>query len=236
MSPRQARGRARPLPRARGARGNRNEGDGENHQESVIGGGANAPRGDVGGVGGALPAVLGGAEFIQRVFTTIEQVVRNTVQAIQVPARADDTRATMAMKAFLQLCPPTFRGKLDPLMLQGDALQWWKTMDESVAKKWEPFKKAFLDQYFTYTENEGTIALSEGHFPNKPKNSTSQQQYPARSLPVNSAASFGQTSRGGDSLPEVNSLPQVYGSRSSNKPIIRYRSPQGTMQRLRQEN
>ena len=98
---------------------------------------------------------------------------------MQVPTRATDSRATTAMKAFLQLCPPTFRGELDPLVvedwleqvtraldtilvteeelrvlfasyqLQGDALQWWKTMEESVAKKWEPFKKAFLDQYFT---------------------------------------------------------------------------------------
>ena len=38
--------------------------------------------------------------------------------------------------------------------LQGDALQWWKTVEESVAKKWEPFKKAFLDQYFTNTAKE----------------------------------------------------------------------------------
>ena len=38
--------------------------------------------------------------------------------------------------------------------LQGDALQWWKTIEESVAKKWEPFKNAFLDQYFTETTNK----------------------------------------------------------------------------------
>ncbi|GFZ19569.1 hypothetical protein Acr_28g0002740 [Actinidia rufa] len=96
-----------------------------------------------------------------------------------MPARATDTRATTAMKAFLQLRPPTFKGEPDPLIaedwleqvtrvldtilvteeelrvlfasyqLQGDALQWWKTVEESVAKKWEPFRKAFLDQYFT---------------------------------------------------------------------------------------
>ena len=29
--------------------------------------------------------------------------------------------------------------------LQGDSLQWLKTVKESVAKKWEPFKKSFLD-------------------------------------------------------------------------------------------
>ncbi|GFY95027.1 hypothetical protein Acr_10g0004120 [Actinidia rufa] len=121
---------------------------------------------------------------MQGVFTAIEQVVRNTVQAMQVPARAADTRATTAMKAFLQLCPPTFKGEPDPLMaedwleqvtraldtilvteeelrvlfasyqLQGDALQWWRTVEESVAKKWKPFRKAFLDQYFTNTARE----------------------------------------------------------------------------------
>ena len=46
MPPRQARGRARSLMGARGVRGargdhgDREEGDGENHQESVMGGGA----------------------------------------------------------------------------------------------------------------------------------------------------------------------------------------------------
>ncbi|XP_057502688.1 uncharacterized protein LOC130786393 [Actinidia eriantha] len=88
------------------------------------------------------------------------------------------------MKAFLQFRPHTFKGELDPLMaedwleqiiraldtilvtekelrvlfasyqLQENALQWWKTVDEGVDKKWEPFKKAFLDQYFTDTAKE----------------------------------------------------------------------------------
>ncbi|XP_057475893.1 uncharacterized protein LOC130763879 [Actinidia eriantha] len=38
--------------------------------------------------------------------------------------------------------------------LQGDALQWWKIVEEGVDKKWESFKKAFLDQYFTDTAKE----------------------------------------------------------------------------------
>ena len=50
---------------------------------------------------------------MQGVFTTIEQVVRNMVQAMQVPIREADSRAITAMKAFLQLCPPTFRDKPD---------------------------------------------------------------------------------------------------------------------------
>ncbi|GFS32096.1 hypothetical protein Acr_00g0020820 [Actinidia rufa] len=157
MPPRQARSRERSLTGAReahGASGIHEEGDGENHQESVMRGGTG------GNVGSAPPAVLGGAEFMQVVFTAIKQV------------------------AFLQLRPPTFRGEPDLLVaedeleqvtraldtilvteeelrvlfasyqLQGDALQWWKTVEECVAKKWEPFKKAFLDQYFIDTAKE----------------------------------------------------------------------------------
>ena len=57
MPPCQARGRARSLTGAhgarvvRGARGYHEEGDGENHQESVIG-------------GGTSPTVFGGAKFM----------------------------------------------------------------------------------------------------------------------------------------------------------------------------
>ena len=71
----QAIGRARPLLRGRGTRGvgitrrDHEEGDGENYQEFVIGGGANAPRGNV---GGAPPAAFGGVEFMQGMFTAIE--------------------------------------------------------------------------------------------------------------------------------------------------------------------
>ncbi|GFY97381.1 hypothetical protein Acr_11g0016870 [Actinidia rufa] len=154
MPPRQARGHTRSLTGARRAHaarrasGIREEGDGENHQESMMGGGAG------GNVRGTPPTVFGGAKFIQEVFTLIEQVVRNTVQAMQVLTRATDTRVTTTMKAFLQLRPPTFKGEPNPLMLQRDALQWWKTMEESVAKKWEPFKKDFLDQCFIDTTNE----------------------------------------------------------------------------------
>ncbi|GFZ11223.1 hypothetical protein Acr_22g0006210 [Actinidia rufa] len=70
-----ARGRARSLTGARGAcaahgaHGNRDEGDNDNHH--------------------------GGTEFMQGVFTAIEQVVRNTVQEMLVPTRAVDTRAVI---------------------------------------------------------------------------------------------------------------------------------------------
>ena len=96
MPPRQARGRARSLTGARGARvacgthGNHEEGNDDNYQESVMR-----------GVESALPVVFGGAKFMQGVFIAIEQVVRNTVQKIQVPIRAADSRAIMTMKAFL---------------------------------------------------------------------------------------------------------------------------------------
>ncbi|GFY88018.1 hypothetical protein Acr_05g0016570 [Actinidia rufa] len=127
-----------------------------------MGGGASAPGGNV---RGAPPMTLSDAEFMQGVFTAIEQVVRNIVQTMQVPVRTAESRATTAMKAFLQLRPPMFKGEPEPLVvedwleqvtraldtilvteedlrvlfasyqLQGDALQWWKTMEKMVAKK-----------------------------------------------------------------------------------------------------
>ncbi|GFZ03409.1 hypothetical protein Acr_16g0000330 [Actinidia rufa] len=94
MSPHQARGRARSLTGARGAhvahgaRGDRDEGDNDNHHKSVMRGGAHAFGGNIWVVGGAPPMVISGMKFMQGVFTAIEQVVRNTVQEMLVPARA----------------------------------------------------------------------------------------------------------------------------------------------------
>ena len=123
MSPHQTRGRARSRTGARGARvacgthGNHEEGNDDNYQESVMR-----------GVESALPVVFGDAKFMQGVFIAIEQVVRNTVQTIQVPIRAVDSRATTAMKAFLQLRPPTFRDEPDPL----DAEDWLKQVTKAL--------------------------------------------------------------------------------------------------------
>ncbi|GFY86959.1 hypothetical protein Acr_05g0005980 [Actinidia rufa] len=108
-------GRAKSLTGARGARRNHDEEDDGNHQELVMGGGASAPRGNM---GGAPPTTLGGTEFMQGVFTAIEQVVRNTVQTMQVPVRTAKSKPTTAMKAFLQLRPPTFKGEPDPLVVE----------------------------------------------------------------------------------------------------------------------
>ncbi|GFY95350.1 hypothetical protein Acr_10g0007350 [Actinidia rufa] len=140
MPPCQARGCERSLPRARGvheACGNREEGDGENHQELVIGERANTPGGNVGGVGGAPPTAFSGAEFMQRVFTAIEQVVRNMVQAMQVPIRAADTRLTTTMKAFLQHRPLTFRDKLDPLVVKDWLEQVTRALDTTLVTEKE---------------------------------------------------------------------------------------------------
>ncbi|GFS30325.1 hypothetical protein Acr_00g0011350 [Actinidia rufa] len=101
MPPHQARGRARSLTGARGAcaahgaRGNRDEGDNDNHHESAIEGEANAFGGNVWVVGGVPPMVISGTEFMQGVLTAIEQVVRNTVQEMLVPARAVNARAVI---------------------------------------------------------------------------------------------------------------------------------------------
>ena len=66
---------------------------------------------------------------MQGVFTAIEQVVRNTVQTMQVPARAENSRATTAMKAFLQLCPPTFSGEPDLLITKDWLEQVTRVLD-----------------------------------------------------------------------------------------------------------
>ncbi|GFZ05513.1 hypothetical protein Acr_17g0010850 [Actinidia rufa] len=80
---------------AHGARGNHDQGDNDNHHESAIEGEANAFGGNVWVVGGAPPTVISGTEFMQGVFTAIEQVVRNTVQEMLVPARVVETRAVI---------------------------------------------------------------------------------------------------------------------------------------------
>ena len=64
MPSHQARGRGRSLLRARGVvrtHEDHEEGDGETHKESVIGGGTNA---SIGNVGVASPAAFGGAKFM----------------------------------------------------------------------------------------------------------------------------------------------------------------------------
>ena len=66
-----------------------------------MGGGANALGGNVEGARVAPTAALSGDEFMQGMFTVIEQVVRNMVQGMQVPVRAAYIRATTAMEAFL---------------------------------------------------------------------------------------------------------------------------------------
>ena len=66
-----------------------------------MGGRANAPGGNIGGVGGAPLVVFGGVKFTQGIFTAIQQVVRNTLQTMQVMDRVVDSRATTAMKDSL---------------------------------------------------------------------------------------------------------------------------------------
>ena len=107
-----------------------------------------------------------------------------------MPVRVADIRVITSIKAFLQLRLLTFWGEPDHLVaedwleqvtraldtilvteedlrvlftsyqLQGDALQWWKTVEVNVAKKCEPFKEAFLAQYFTDTVKEALVIWS----------------------------------------------------------------------------
>ena len=95
-----------------------------------MGGRASALGGNIGDVGIAPPVVFGGVKFMQGVFTAIEQVVRNTVQIMQVHVKAVDSRATTAMKAFLQLRPPTFRGKPNSLVVEAWLEQVTRALDK----------------------------------------------------------------------------------------------------------
>ncbi|GFS42967.1 hypothetical protein Acr_00g0082830 [Actinidia rufa] len=70
-------------------------GDNDNHHGSAMEGEANAFGGNVWVIGGAPPTVISGTEFMQGVFTAVEQVVRNTVQEMLVSARVADTRVTI---------------------------------------------------------------------------------------------------------------------------------------------
>ncbi|GFZ11681.1 hypothetical protein Acr_23g0000660 [Actinidia rufa] len=100
-------------------------------------------------MGGVPLTVFGGAEFMQGVFTAIEQVGELD------PLMAEDwpEQVTRVLDTILVM-EEELRVLFASYQLQGDAFQWWKTVEESVAKKWEPFRKAFLDQYFTDTVKE----------------------------------------------------------------------------------
>ena len=56
-------------------------------------------------------------------------MVRNTVQTMQVLVRAADSRATTAMKAFLQLRPPTFKGEPNSLVAKDWLEQVTRALD-----------------------------------------------------------------------------------------------------------
>ncbi|GFZ11679.1 hypothetical protein Acr_23g0000640 [Actinidia rufa] len=174
-----------------------------------MGGGASAPGGNMGGV---PPTVLGGAEFMQGVFTANEQVVKNTLQSMQVPVRMAESRATMAIKAFLQLRPPTFKGEPDPFAKafvsteEEKAKQFMRGLRPSIRNK---LARNLIKVYSTMvsvaatieetlnetrkiqnpkSQREGTSNQSEGRSSKKPRNSITQQQYPASGLPTRGSA------------------------------------------------
>ncbi|GFY88836.1 hypothetical protein Acr_06g0007760 [Actinidia rufa] len=204
-------------------------------------------------MGGAPPTILGGAEFMQEVFTAIEQVVRNAVQTMQVPVRTAESRATTAMKAFLQLRPPTFKGEPDPLVaedwleqvtraldtilvteedlrvlfesyqLQGDALQWWKTMEEVVAKK---FAKAFVS-----TEEEKAKQFMRGLRPSI-RNKIAGNLIKVYSTMVSAAAAIEESLNETRKIQNPKSSPNMSvvssGQTSQGGPILFWLSPTGS--------
>ncbi|GFS30929.1 hypothetical protein Acr_00g0014840 [Actinidia rufa] len=182
MPTRNARGRAKSLTGARGvcgthwARRNLNEGD--DHQESVMRGRASAPVGNVGNVGGAPPAVFGGVEFMQGVFTAIEQVGEPD------PLMAKDwlEQVTRALDTIL-VTDEELRVLFASYQFAAVAIE--ETLNET-RKITNPKSQC-----------EGTSNQSEGHFFKKPKSSTTQQQYPVKSSPNMSVVSSDQTSQKG---------------------------------------
>ncbi|GFY98043.1 hypothetical protein Acr_12g0005840 [Actinidia rufa] len=150
---------ARGARKARGACRNHDEEDDGNHQVSVMGGRANAPRGNM---GGAPHLILGGTEFMQRVFTTIKQVVKNTVQTMQVPVRMAESRATMTMKAFLQLRPPTFKEEPDSFVVEDWLEQVTKALDTILVTE-EDLRVLFASYQFGLpTEGSAAAVTTEG--------------------------------------------------------------------------
>ncbi|GFS46647.1 hypothetical protein Acr_00g0103510 [Actinidia rufa] len=194
MPPRNARSRAKSHMGAHGARGalgarrNHDEEDDGNHQESVMGGGASALGGNV---GSAPPTTLGGTEFMQGVFTAIEGMPSNGGR----PWRKWFAKAVVSTeeekaKQFMRGLRPFIRNKI-----AGNLIKVYSTMVSAAAAIEETLNETRKIQN-PKSQREGTSNHSEGRSSKKPRNFTTQQQYPARSSPATSVVSSGQTSRG----------------------------------------
>ncbi|PSS08028.1 DNA-binding protein like [Actinidia chinensis var. chinensis] len=126
---------------------------------------ANTPGGNVECAKGAPLVAFGGVEFMQGMFIAIEKVVRNIVQAMQVPIRAVDKRATTTMKAFLQLRLLTFWGKLDPLIVEDWLEQVTRALDTILVME-EDLRSALIRVNSRYSLSRGdspTVRLRSSH-------------------------------------------------------------------------
>ncbi|GFZ16971.1 hypothetical protein Acr_26g0002410 [Actinidia rufa] len=222
----QARGRARSLTGvrgahiARGASRNREEGDGENHQESVIGGGVNALRGNVGGNVGAVGGRTGSVSYGRLVeashkgvkydlgdegrvegFICVVPIARERTLMVEDHGgerskeyEAKFTSLSRFSRTFVtteEEKPKQFMRGLRPFIrykIAGSLIKVYSTMVSSV----EDIEKTLNETRKIInpkSQREGTSAQFEGRFPKKPKGSTTQQQYSARSSPIISVAS-----------------------------------------------
>ncbi|GFS31821.1 hypothetical protein Acr_00g0019370 [Actinidia rufa] len=100
---------------------------------------------------------------MQGVFNAIEQVVKNTMKMIQAPVRAIDSRATTAMKTFLQLRPPTFKGELDPLFAENWLEQITRALDMILVIE-EELREVLRMKFINLVQRSMTVAQYEAKF------------------------------------------------------------------------
>ncbi|GFS32010.1 hypothetical protein Acr_00g0020380 [Actinidia rufa] len=150
-------------PRACGTRkvgracGEHEDGNGQIHQESVMGGGANALGGNVGGAG------FGGAKFMQGMFTAIEQVAFMSTEEEKE-------------KQFMRGLRPSVRNKIVRNLIKVYSII--VSSDIAIEETLIETRKILNPK----SQHDGTSAQSEGHYSKKPSVSTLQQHY--RSAPA----------------------------------------------------
>ncbi|XP_058223167.1 uncharacterized protein LOC131332874 [Rhododendron vialii] len=168
----------------------------EGEDQEVNGRAANASQV---GVANAHPKIVLGPDFMKEMLSAMQRIAQNQVSA-------EDTKASIAMREFQRLGPPTYSGEPDPIaanewleqvtrfldtlhvkdddlrvdlatfQLRENAHQWWKYAKATVEEKWDDFKKAFLAKYIPETAND---ALRR-EFQNLIQGNMSVSQYEAR--------------------------------------------------------
>ena len=106
-------------------------------------------------------------------------------------ARAFVSTEEKKAKQFMKGLRPSIRNKI-----AGNLIKVYSTIVSSTTAIEETFNEIRKITNLK-SQHEGTSAQFEGCFPKRPKGYMTQRQYPARSSPITSVVSSGQTSRGG---------------------------------------